>query len=105
MTEQSEDARHDDEAEGYAGAATVAIAEREYPVQVSVTGHFEPISGSYTWYGRIRELPEVPAGDVVLRIPDGEAQVALTERDLWGNQLFRGVGAPPYSAFDVSALD
>ncbi len=99
-------ATHEDEDDGYTGPATVVIAEQEHTVEVAVTGHFEPISGSYVWYGRLRGLPEQAGGTaLLLRIPDGAAQAVISERDLWGNHLFRGVGAPPFRAFDPSVLD
>jgi hypothetical protein len=97
---------HDDEREGYHGAATVLVDQVEHVVEVTATGHFEPISGRYTWYGRVRGLAEMKNGTpLVLRTPDADAEAAITERDLWGSHLIRGIGPPPFAAFDPSVLD
>lgn len=97
---------HEDETEGYSGPATMLVDEVEHSVELTVTGHFEPISGKYTWYGRVRGLTEVTNDiEVLLRTPEAEARASVTEKDLWGNHLIRGIDAPPFPAFDASALD
>lgn len=95
-----------EEPDGYQGPATVVHGEQEHAVTVTLAGHFEPIRGTYTWYGRLRGLPETPSGtSLTVRASGAEAQVVVTEQDLWGNHLVQGVGAPPFEAFDQAALD
>ncbi|WP_127784098.1 DUF4873 domain-containing protein [Rhodococcus sp. X156] len=96
---------HDDPA-GYQGPATAAHDEHEHAVDLTLSGHFEPIGGTYSWYGRVRGLPQTPSGTTLtVRTDAAEAQVVVTEQDLWGNHLVRGVGAPPFEAFDATVLD
>ena len=99
-----------EEPDGYEGPAAAVVAETEHEVELALSGHFEPISGGYVWYGRVRGLPETAPGTVVaLRVTEesgdvAEGQARVTERDLWGHHLLSGVGAPPFPAFDTSVL-
>ena len=101
---------HEEEPEGYEGHAVAVIDDAAHEVELTLSGHFEPISGGYVWYGRVRGLPETPTGTLlVLRVTEDDGEVAegrarVTERDLWGHHLLSGVGAPPFPAFDTSVL-
>ncbi len=101
---------HGEDPEGYEGPAVAVVQGSEHDVELALSGHFEPISGGYVWYGRVRGLPETANGTVLaLRVTENdgdeaEGQATVTERDLWGHHLLSGVGAPPFPAFDTSVL-
>ncbi len=107
---QGADGHDAEEADGYHGAAVAVVENTEHQVKLALSGHFEPISGSYTWYGRVRGLPETANGTaVLLRVTEdggdiAEAEATVRERDLWGHHLVSGIGAPPFLAFDTSVL-
>lgn len=88
--------------EGYRGPAELISGERCIQVSVTLAGHFDPISGSYNWYGRIAadpklgELIESGARSVVLRTPHGEVETALSDIDPWGRPRVEGFGAAPF---------
>ncbi|MQA83176.1 MAG: DUF4873 domain-containing protein [Streptosporangiales bacterium] len=95
------DADHPDE--GYRGDAWVVADGRPIPVRINLSGHFEPIDGSYRWAGRILPHDEVTAlftgnqRDVTVRTPDGhEAAGTLVEQDPWGGCRVAGTGRPPF---------
>ena len=101
---------HEEEPDGYQGPAVAVVDNAEHEVALALSGHFEPISESYTWYGRVRGLPETPNGTtLLLRVTEEDGELAeglatVTERDLWGHHMVSGVGAPPFPAFDTSVL-
>lgn len=101
---------HEEDPEGYQGPAVAVVDSTEHEVELALSGHFEPISGGYVWYGRVRGLPETPNGTTLrLLVTEAggeiaEARARVTERDLWGHHLVSGVGAPPFPAFDTSVL-
>jgi hypothetical protein len=72
------------------------------PVAVRVAGHFDAISGSYSWYGRIAAEPAVTAlvdagvRTVTLRTLHGAASTRLGDVDPWGRFRVEGFGAPPF---------
>ncbi|MDQ2722264.1 MAG: DUF4873 domain-containing protein [Actinomycetota bacterium] len=107
---QGADAHDAEEPDGYHGAAAAVVGDTEHQVELALSGHFEPISGSYTWYGRVRGLPETANGTAVLvRVTEddggiAEAEATVSERDLWDHHLVSGIGAPPFLAFDTSVL-
>ena len=89
--------------EGYAGAATLRLADGDLPVRIRVSGRFEPIDGRYRWTGAADGgddlVARVRAGtrEGTLRIPDAaEAPVRLGEPDPWGAVRITGVGHPPW---------
>ncbi|MEV4315434.1 DUF4873 domain-containing protein [Actinocrispum sp. NPDC049592] len=89
--------------ETHRSAAVVTANGAEIPVEVHLTGHLQPIDGSYQWYGRIQRNPEITAlhesglREVTVRLPGGKASNArLTEIDPWGNVRVTGTGRPPF---------
>lgn len=98
MTEHAQ--QHEDD--GYEGPAELVSGERAVAVTVTLAGHFDPISGSYNWYGRVAAGPGVSelvgsgARTVVLRTPHGEAETALSDIDPWGRPRVEGFGAAPF---------
>jgi hypothetical protein len=91
---------HDED--GYDGPAELLDGERTIPVTVRLRGHFEPINGKYSWYGRVAASPEVGAlveagaRKVRLRTPHGEVDTALSDVDPWGRPRVEGVGPAPF---------
>ena len=96
---------HDDD--GYDGTAELVDGDRTVPVEVSLRGHFDPITGSYSWYGRVAASPEVAdlvAGGnrtVLLRTPQGEVETTLSDVDPWGRPRVEGFGAAPFDVLDT----
>lgn len=89
--------------ETHRGPAVVGSEGREIAVEVHLTGHLQPIDGSFRWYGRIARHPEVTAlheaglNDITMRLPGSAARKArLTEIDPWGNARVTGTGQPPF---------
>ncbi|MGW3542560.1 DUF4873 domain-containing protein [Nocardia niigatensis] len=86
----------------YSGAALLDAPGTEVAVQVTLTGHLDPIDGQFHWHGRISatdgtELPDPGHGQVFLTVPGGApAPGVLQERDPWGNLRIAGIGAPPF---------
>lgn len=89
--------------EGYQGEARLASDALELAVFVRLAGRFDPISGSYRWYGRIDSDPAVTAlaesgvRRVTLRTPEGEAATGLSDVDPWGRYRVEGFGRPPFA--------
>jgi hypothetical protein len=69
---------------------------------IQLRGHFDPISGKYSWYGRVAASPEVTAlvdggaRKVRLRTPHAEVETALSDIDPWGRPRVEGFGAAPF---------
>jgi hypothetical protein len=88
--------------DGYQGAATLVLDDREVQVDVDLRGHFQPIDGRYHWYGRLHasaELDELVGGrkrTAVLRTKDGEAGGEVSDPDPWGRYRITGVSTPPF---------
>lgn len=89
--------------DGYEGPAEIISGSRALAVSVRLAGHFDAISGSYSWYGRVAADPAVAAlvdsgtRTVVLRTPQGEAETPLADVDPWGRYRVEGFGAPPFT--------
>jgi len=73
------------------------------PVLVRGTDfRFDPISGKYSWYGRVAATQEVAtlvengARKVRLRTPHGEVDTALSDVDPWGRPRVEGFGPAPF---------
>jgi hypothetical protein len=98
MSEQGED--------GYEGPAELIDGDVTIAVEVKLGGHFDPISGSYNWYGRVAASPEVAglvaagARKVVLRTPFAQVETALTDVDPWGRPRVEGFGSTPFEVLD-----
>jgi Domain of unknown function (DUF4873) len=96
---------HDDD--GYVGPAELIDGDTVVPVSVKLGGHFDPISGSYNWYGRVAASPEVTAliesgvRKVVLRTPFSSVDTALSDVDPWGRPRVEGFGATPFAVMDA----
>jgi hypothetical protein len=92
--------------DGYRGPAELVDGERVVPVDVTLTGQFDPISGSYRWYGRVAASPQVTAlvdsgvRAVVLRTPFASVDTALSDVDPWGRPRVEGFGATPFEVLD-----
>ncbi|MFI6865473.1 DUF4873 domain-containing protein [Nocardia sp. NPDC050406] len=91
-------------AHDYSGPAVLDAPGAEVQVQVTLSGHPDPIDGRYHWYGRVaaatgEELPDPGRSQVFLTLPGrGPAAARLEERDPWGNLRIAGVGRPPFEA-------
>jgi hypothetical protein len=88
--------------DGYDGPAELLEGDLAVPVTVRLRGRFEPITGKYSWYGRVAASPEVSAlvaggaRRVRLRTPHGEVETALTDVDPWGRPRVEGRGSAPF---------
>jgi len=93
--------------DGYAGPAELLAADATIAVSVTLRGHFDPISGSYNWYGRIDASPQVAtlmnsgARTVVLRTPHSEVPTTLSDVDPWGRPRVSGFGAAPFHVLNT----
>ena len=91
------------EDEEYDGPARLAVDGREIDVHARLSGHFEPIAGTYQWAGRLRPTDEVretlrPNLDVVMTIGDEKSAAAtVREQDPWGGFRISGSGRPPFA--------
>jgi hypothetical protein len=99
------DASTDDD--GYDGPAELVHGDTAIPVSVTLRGHFDPISGSYNWYGRVAASDPVTAlvesgvCTVMLRTPHAEVFTALSDVDPWGRPRLEGFGAAPFHLIDT----
>jgi hypothetical protein len=88
--------------DGYDGPAELIDGTTSVPVEIQLRGHFDPISGKYSWYGRVAASPEVTAlvdggaRKVRLRTPHAEVETALSDIDPWGRPRVEGFGAAPF---------
>jgi hypothetical protein len=95
--------------DGYTGPAELVGPFGALAVGVSLRGHFDPISGKYTWYGRVAASPDVAAlvadgaRPVVLRTPHAEVETALSDVDPWGRPRVSGFGPAPFPVADAVA--
>lgn len=93
--------------DGYDGPAELIDGDTAVAVEVTLRGHFDPISGSYSWYGRVAATPEVAAlvaagaRRVLLRTPHAAVETALTDVDPWGRPRVEGFGAAPFEVLDT----
>lgn len=98
--------------DGYDGPAHLINGDDVVEATVTLRGHFDPISGSYSWYGRVAaelavaKLLDAGAKKVVLRTPHGEAETSLSDVDPWGRPRVEGFGPPPFVVLtDLTAED
>ncbi|MEV0246768.1 DUF4873 domain-containing protein [Nocardia sp. NPDC050712] len=84
----------------YSGPAMLDAPGVLLPVQVTLSGHPDPIDGQFHWYGRISATPDLPdpgRATVTLTLPGHHpATGRLQERDPWGNLRITGTGTPPF---------
>jgi hypothetical protein len=89
--------------DGYEGPAELRSGDTTVAVTVKLAGHFDPISGKYSWYGRVAAGPDVSAlveagvREVRMRTPHAEVATALTDVDPWGRPRVSGFGAAPFA--------
>jgi hypothetical protein len=92
--------------DGYEGPAELVEGTCVVPVDVTLAGQFDPISGSYHWYGRVAASPQVTAlvdagvRTLVLRTPFASVDTALSDVDPWGRPRVEGFGATPFEVLD-----
>ncbi|WP_409428484.1 DUF4873 domain-containing protein [Mycobacterium sp. SMC-11] len=98
--------RVDDET--YDGPAVLTHNGADYPTQVRLTGHFDPIDGQYHWQGMFfNDLPGagITGSKVSIRIGDHTAEGRVAERTPWGTLTVIGAaGYPPYPLEDVEVV-
>ncbi|WP_375480824.1 DUF4873 domain-containing protein [uncultured Jatrophihabitans sp.] len=93
--------------DGYDGPAELLDGERVVAVEVTLRGHFDPISGKYSWYGRVTasaDVAELVAGGartLRLRTPHAEVATTLSDVDPWGRPRVAGLGATPFPVLDT----
>lgn len=101
---EQEKERDDD---GYDGPAELVDGADTVAVTVKLRGHFDPISGRYSWYGRVSASPAVAAliengaRTMWLRTPHAEVETSLSDVDPWGRPRVEGFGAPPFEVLDT----
>ena len=101
--------QHEPADDGYDGPAELLDGERAIPVTVTLRGQFDPISGSYRWYGRVAASAAVTAWiaegvrAVTLRTPFAAVETTLSDVDPWGRPRVRGFGAAPFAVADEPA--
>ncbi len=108
MSFDAHDNAHGDahDADGYEGPAELVDGDTAVAVTVRLAGHFDPVSGSYHWYGRVAASPAVAglvergARTVVLRTPFAEVPTGLSDVDPWGRPRVEGFGATPFAVLD-----
>jgi hypothetical protein len=89
--------------DGYDGPAELIDGDTVVPVSVTLSGHFDPITGKYSWYGRVAADPRVGAlvdagaRQVRLRTPHAEVETTLSDVDPWGRPRVAGFGAAPFA--------
>lgn len=85
--------------DGYEGPASLHAGDTVIEVQVRLAGRFEPITGSYHWYGRVAPSADVEpllGRRVLLRTPQGGAETTLSDVDPWGRARVEGFGTAPF---------
>jgi hypothetical protein len=93
--------------DGYDGPAELIDGDSAIPVTVTLRGQFDPISGSYHWYGRVAASDRVAAlagsapRALLLRTPHAEVPTSLSDFDPWGRPRVEGFGAAPFAVLDT----
>jgi hypothetical protein len=109
MNDQTTEPREAPSEDGYDGPAELIDGDAVIPVTVKLGGHFDPISGKYSWYGRVAASPQVAtlvapgARRVRLRTPFAEIETALSDVDPWGRPRVAGFGPAPFEVLDTLA--
>ena len=97
--------------DGYRGPAELIAGDDVIAVEVTLAGHFDPISGHYSWSGRVTASPEVTAlmaagtRTVTLRTPHASVPTRLSDVDPWGRPRVEGFGATPFEVLDSVPAD
>jgi hypothetical protein len=95
---------HDAEDLGYRGPIRVHLGDTIVEVEGQLHGFFQPIDGSYHWYGRLSpderlsaQVAERGRSTIEISVGDGSrAPARLGERNPWGGHRITGTGAPPF---------
>lgn len=93
--------------DGYDGPAELIDGDTVLAVRVTLSGHFDPITGKYSWYGRVAADPQVTAlvlagaRAVRLRTPHAEVETTLSDVDPWGRPRVSGFGATPFAVLST----
>jgi Domain of unknown function (DUF4873) len=90
---------------GYERWLTVRVEGSAIEVVGQLHGFFQPIDGSYHWYGRLApderlsaHVAEHGRGTVEVSVAGGDRTPArLGERNPWGGHRLTGTGAPPFA--------
>jgi hypothetical protein len=91
-----------DNADRYAGPATVRVGDTTFAVQADLRGQFEPIDGRYHWYGRLARNAALTASmrqgraTGLLSTPEGAAECELYDPDPWERYRVAGISTPPF---------
>jgi hypothetical protein len=91
-------------ADSYAGPATLRIGDNTFAVQADLRGQFEPIDGRYHWYGRLARNAALTASmqqgraTGLLSTPEGTAECELYDPDPWERYRVAGISTPPFRA-------
>jgi hypothetical protein len=100
--------------DGYRGPAELVDGEAVVAVEARLAGHFDPISGHYKWWGRVRAdaaagpaVAELAAArrEVLLRTPHASVPTTLSDLDPWGRPRVEGFGAAPFPVADTLPAD
>ncbi len=95
--------------DGYRGPAELIDGDDVLGVEVTLAGHFDPISGHYCWSGRVAASDAVTAlagggaRSVVLRTPYASVRTKLADVDPWGRPRVEGFGETPFAVLDTVA--
>lgn len=90
--------------EDYRGPIRVHLDDAVVEVDGRLHGFFQPIDGSYHWYGRLSPDERLSAqgaergrSTIEISVGDGSRTPArLGERNPWGGHRITGTGAPPF---------
>jgi hypothetical protein len=102
---------NDHDEDGYDGPAELIDGATTVAATVTLRGHFDPISGKYSWYGRVAAAPEVTAlldtgtRAVRLRTPHAEVDTTLSDVDPWGRPRIQGFGTAPFAVRTTLAAE
>jgi hypothetical protein len=90
------------EDDGYRGQVVLIGSDSIVTATATIVGHFDPLSGAYSWYGRlaadpaVTELARTGGRRISLRTPHGEVTTSLSDQDPWGRYRVEGSGRPPF---------
>ena len=95
----------DDAGPSYRGPVTMRVDGATVEVDGELHGLFQPIDGSFHWYGRLAPDERISAwvaehgrAPIDVSIDDGDpVRARLGERNPWGGHRITGTGPPPYA--------
>ncbi len=85
--------------DGYDGWATVLVRGESIEVSARLAGAFDPVAGTYHWYGRVsaeRDLAALAGARVTLQTPHAAVDTTLADLDPWGRARVEGFGRAPF---------